>query len=141
MEVIYTSPLLVAVSTGSCLRCRAWSVSGGKRGKLRAACWKLATWCKLCNRAAECSWAFLRSSATLEDLWSPPPIDADAVVVVLDELEAASVPKGSRDGRDEIGFIGQQEHSPGKAEKTSIINILLPVVDTELSSSRIILDN
>lgn len=63
--------------------------------------------CSDCNRAAECSCAFRRNSATELDLGSD----------VLLELV------GDRDDADDVGgFIGQHEHNPGNAEKIIFIN-------------------
>lgn len=99
----------------SCFLCNACSVNGGSNGKLRpapaaipAACWILATCCKLCKRAAECSCAFLRSSATLEERWS---FEGD---ICDDSLDG-----NSEEPRPESGLIGQQEHRPGKPETKS----------------------
>lgn len=123
---LVTFPLLLLLFSriipASCFLCNACSVSGGSRGKLRpapaaipAACWKLATCCKLCKSAAECSWAFRRSSATLDERWS-----------LLGEICDDSL-DGSRDEpRPDSGLIGQQEHSPGKPETVDkLIYILI----------------
>lgn len=58
-----------AAAAASDFLARACRVESGGRLRPRPMgnCWKLATCCKLCRSAAECSCAFLRSSATLED--------------------------------------------------------------------------
>lgn len=118
----------------SCLLCRAWSVNGGSNGKFNpapaspAACWKL---CRLCNNAAECSWAFLRSSATEEDLWSPP---GEVEPGSEDDKGRSEVPS------PEIGLIGQQEHSPGKAE-TNKYQLTISSIKSNVKFSRVISGN
>ena len=113
-----------------CCCCNAaWNVNdGGKNGKLKlfvrlATCWKLATCCRDCSRAAECSWAFLRSSATLvfdNDEDDEVVVVAVAVVVAVDDWgetvfvidDVGSLVKSSDDPN---GFIGQQEQIFGNA--------------------------
>lgn len=108
---------LVTVSLLSCFLCNACKVKGGNNGKFNppaspAACWKLATCCKLWRRAAECSCAFLLSSATLEDRWSVLGEDGAS------EVERREFPKLVR------GFIGQHEHNPGKPENKNVLRKL-----------------
>lgn len=88
------------VSDGSC-RPRPTLLTGNWRAAAAAAacCWKLATWCRLCSSAAECSCALRRSSATLE--------------VRCSALEPASLLPANR-LLPASGFTGQHEHSPAK---------------------------
>lgn len=79
--------------------------SAGKENPAAAAA------CNDCSNAAECSWALRRSSAT--------------------ELERGSVLADVGDNDDEAedvvgGFIGQQEHRPGKAKyNKKIIKLII----------------
>ena len=92
-----------AAAAASDFLARACSVESC--GRLRPSptgnCWKLATCCRLCRRAAECSWAFLRNSATLEDLWSTLDCEVDL---------SSNVPQSVV-----MGLMGQHEQSPGNA--------------------------
>lgn len=81
-------------------------------GKLNAGNWKpaAAAACNECNKAAECSWALRRSSATDVVRGSFDP-DGDTLLVVFnaerlalsDEIDEAAV-----------DVIGQHEHNPAK---------------------------
>lgn len=97
------------VSDGSCkpkptLLTGNWSAAAAAAA---ACCWKLATCCRLCSKAVECSWAFRRSSATLDERCS--------------ELELESAPVNKLP--PERGFTGQQEQRPGKPRTENIQNL------------------
>jgi hypothetical protein len=95
-----------AAAAASDFLARACRVESGGRLRPRPMgnCWKLATCCKLCRSAAECSWAFLRSSATLEERWSAAAA-----------LECAVDWSSREPPIVDMGLMGQQEHSPGNA--------------------------
>lgn len=68
--------------------------------------------CRECNRAAECSCAFLLSSATELDLGSELLVGVNA-----EETDAIAEPAIEQVGELLVGFIGQHEQRPGKPEE------------------------
>lgn len=110
MKSLGLRPLLRAVCSDSGGR---WNPGNAKPAAAAA--------CSECRRAAECSWAFRRSSATEDERGSDDPRDEllVEVVPVLQIEWAREVHVGEDVAVEEplvMGdFAGQHEHRPGKA--------------------------
>lgn len=88
-------------------------------GKLNAGNEKpaAAAACKLCNKAAECSCALRRSSATEVVRGSLGDVHDVAAFVIVDRLDVADVERlalsdDEIDAADDV-IVGQHEHKPG----------------------------
>ncbi len=103
-----------------------WSDSGEKcsAGNENPAA---AAACNDCSSAAECSWAFRRSSAT--------ELDRGSVLADVGDSDAEEVVGG---------LIGQQEHRPGKAKRNKnqkLIKFYRKKNKTKIKSNQITFDS